>query len=99
MAGLADLRRGPEQRSRIPDIPVTLAEMDAVGTEAFGQCHAVVDDERDASISADALQRLGESRQLVLFNVLHPELERRRDARLDRRLQAVREQPRRPLAG
>ena len=57
--------------------PSRLAEMDAVGAEPLRQRDAVVDDERDVGVGADALQRLGEPRQLVLVDVLDPQLERR----------------------
>ena len=42
-------------------------------------------------VSANALQRLGKPSELVLGRVLHPQLERRRDARLERGLQPVSE--------
>ena len=57
------------------------------------QLHArmlVVDDERNIRIGTDALQRLGEPCQLVVVHVLHPKLECHGEARLKRRLQAVR---------
>ena len=84
---------GPEQRPRLANVAVALAEMDAVGAEPLGQRHAVVDDERDVRVGADALQRLGEPRQLVLVDVLHAQLERGGDARLKRRLQAIGKAP------
>ena len=73
--------------------------MDAVGAEPFGQRHAVVDDEGDVGIGADALQRLGKPGERVLVDVLDPELEGAATARLQRSLQAVREDARRRLAG
>ena len=79
--------------------PSLLAEVNAVGAEPLGQRHAVVDDEGDVRVGADALQRLGEPRELMLGDVLHPQLERRGDARLERGLQPVRESCRRPPAG
>ncbi len=66
VAGLADLRRRPEQGARLPNVAVGLAEVHAVGAEPFGQRHAVVDDERDLGLGANALQRLGETRELML---------------------------------
>ena len=75
VAGAADLRAGTEQRPRLADVAVALAEVHAVGAEALGQRHAVVDDEGDVGIGADALKRLGESRQLMLVDVLHAQLE------------------------
>ena len=63
--------------------------MHAVRAEPLGQRHAVVDDEGDVGVGADALQRLGEPRQLMLVDVLHAQLEGRGDARLQRRLQAI----------
>ena len=89
VARLADLRGWPEQRPRLADIAVALAEVHAVGAEPLGQAHAVVDDERDIRIGANALQRLSEPRQLMLVHVLHPQLECRGEARLKRRLQPV----------
>ena len=90
VAGLADLRRRAEQRARLADVAVALAEVDAVGTEPLGKRHAVVDDERHVRIGADALQRLGEPRELMLVDVLDAQLEGRRDAGLDRGLEPVR---------
>ena len=84
---------GPEQRPRLADVAVALAEMDAVGAEPLGERHAVVDDERDVGVGADALQRLGEARQLMLVDILDPQLEGGRDARLERGLQPVGEGP------
>ena len=99
VAGLADLRRRAEQRARLADVAVALAQVDAVGAEPLGQLHAVIDDERDIGIGADALQRLGEPRQLMLVDVLHAQLERRRDAGLERGLEPVRKGARRRPAG
>ena len=99
MAGLADLRDGPEQRARLADVAVGLAEMDAVGAEPLGQRHAVVDDEGDVGVGADALQRLGEPRQLMLATSLTRSWNAAADARLQRRLQPVGESRRRHPAG
>ena len=84
---------GPEQRPRLADVAVALAEVHAVGAEPLGQRHAVVDDEGDVRVGADALQRLGEPRQLMLVHVLDPKLECRGEARLERGLQAVGKAP------
>ena len=99
VAGPADLRAGAEQRARLADVAVGLAEMDAVGAEPLGQRHAVVDDERGVVIGADPLQRLGEARQLMLVDVLDAQLERGDRPAAERRLQAGRETRRRPPAG
>src|SRR3569623_691134 len=77
VTGHADLRLGAENRTRLARIAVVLAEMDTVRAEALGQRDAVVDDERHLAVGADALQRLGERRGLVLADVLDAELERR----------------------
>jgi len=45
----------------IANIAVGLAQMNPVGPQPLRQRHAVVDDERDIRIRADALQRLGET--------------------------------------
>ena len=58
-------------------------EMDAIGAEALCEAHAVVDDEGDAGIRADTLQRLRQTRELMLGDVLHPQLKRRDDIVLD----------------
>src|SRR6476619_1418886 len=65
--------------------------MDTIRTKALGQSHAVVDDEGDAGVGADALEGLGEPRQLMLVNVLYSQLESGRDPLLARGLQAIRE--------
>ena len=77
MTGLADLRRRPEQRPRLAHVAVGLPEVHPVGTDALGEAHAVVDDEGDTRVGADALQRIGETRKLMLVHVLHPKLEGR----------------------
>jgi len=59
--------------------------MHAVRAEAPGERHAVVDDEGDVRVGANALQGLRQPRELMLVDVLDPQLERRRDARLQRR--------------
>ena len=78
MAGHADLHRRAQASARASrGVAVALAEMHAVGAEPLGQADAVVDDERDVGVGADALQRLGQPRQLVLVDVLDAQLERR----------------------
>lgn len=93
MAGPADLRRGPEHLPGLANVAIALAEMDSVGSEPPRKGDAVVDDEGGLRIGADALKRLGEERKLMLVFVLDAELERRRQPRLERRLQPVREAP------
>ena len=90
---------GPEQRARLARVAVALAEMDAVGAEPLGQADAVVDDEGDVGVGADPLQRLGQPRQLMLVDVLDPQLERRDRPARQRRLQPVGESRRRRPAG
>ena len=51
--------------------------MHPIGAKALGKAHAVVDDEGDAGIRADTLQGLRQTRELMLRQVLHAELERR----------------------
>ncbi len=65
--------------------------MHSVRAEPLGQRHAVVDDEGDVGVGAQALQRLGQPRQLMLGDVLDPQLEGARDPRLERGLEPVRE--------
>jgi hypothetical protein len=84
VAGPADLRRRSEQRPRFTDVAVALAEVDTVRAEPLGQRHAVVDDERDVRVGTDALERVGEPRQLILADLLHAELEGGRDPRFER---------------
>jgi hypothetical protein len=93
MAGPADLGTRAEQRTRFANAAVTLPEMHTVGAEPFGQRHAVVDDEGDVRVGADALQRLGEPRQFVLRNVLDPQLERGCDPWSERRPQPIGKRP------
>ena len=80
---------GPSSARASRTSPSRLAEVDAVGAEPLGQRHAVVDDERDVGVGADPLQRLGEPRQLMLVDILDPQLERRDRAAAERRLQPV----------
>ena len=75
VTGDPDLRVGAEQGPRLPNVAVLLSEMNAVGTEPSGQRDAVVDDEGDPGVRADALQWLCQSGDLVLGPVLHPQLE------------------------
>ncbi len=63
--------------------------MHSVSVEPLGERHAVVDDEGNIGVGADALQRLGQAGKLVLGDILHAELESRRDARLKRGLEAI----------
>ena len=65
--------------------------MHAIRAEPLGEAHAVVDDEGDARVRADALQRLRQPRELMLRNVLHAELERRDDVILRDGSQPIRE--------
>jgi len=89
VAGLADLRGRTEQRPRLPNVSVALTKVDAVGTEALGERHAVVDDEGDVCVGADPLQGLGKPRELMFADVLDAQLEGGRDPRLEGCLQAV----------
>ena len=73
--------------------------MNAVGVDPLGQADAVVDDEGDVGVGADALQRLGEPRQLMLVDIFHPQLERRDRPAGQRCLQPVGEIARRPPGG
>ena len=75
---------GPSSARASRMSPSLWPKMHAVGAEPLRERHAVVDDERHVSVGADALQRLGEPRQLVLVHVLDPQLERGGDARLQR---------------
>ncbi len=75
----ADLRLRTEGGPRLADVAILLAEVNAVGTEALRQAHAVVDDEGHARIGTDALKRLRQPRKLMLGDVLHPQLEGRDD--------------------
>jgi hypothetical protein len=86
-----DLRRGSEQRPRLADIAVRLAEVHAVGAKPLGQSHAIVDYEGNIRVRANALQRLGETRQLMLVDVLDAKLKGRRNAGLESGAQPVRE--------
>ncbi len=90
MTGLADLRRWAEQPPRLAHIAVALAEVDTVSAQTPGERHAVIDDEGDAGVSANALQRLGEARELMLIDVLHPKLEGGGNPWLERCPQPVR---------
>jgi len=93
VAGPADLHIRTQKRARFADVAVGLAEVEAVGTEALGKRHAVVDDERHLIIGADSLQRFGEAGELVLFDVLHAQLKGARDPRLQGRAEPVGEAP------
>ena len=93
MTGDADLRLRTEERPRLLNIAVLLPEMHAIGAEALRKAHAVVDDERDAGVRADALERLGQPSDLMLGDVLHPQLERRNDIVLHGGSQPIRERP------
>jgi hypothetical protein len=77
VTGSADLRAGPEQRPRFAHVAVRLAEMHPVRADPLGQSHAVVDDECDVGVGADALKRLGQPSELMLAHVLDAQLERR----------------------
>ena len=99
VAGAADLRVGAEDRAGLLDVPVRLAEVNPVGAEPLGQRDAVVDDEGDVRVGADALQRLGEARQLMVFDVLDAKLEGGRNARARARPSSGLETRRQPLAG
>src|SRR5215213_4967560 len=54
---------------------VLLAEMHSIGTQPLGEGHAVIDDEGDPRVRADALQGLCKTRELMLRNIFHSELE------------------------
>ncbi len=99
VAGHSDLRLRSEQRPRLPNIAVLLAKVNAVGAKALGQLHAVVDDEGNARIGADALQRLGQPRKLMFGHVFHAQLEGSDDFVPDSRLQPVRKAPANLLRG
>src|SRR6185369_12763074 len=66
VAGPADLRRRAEHRSRLANVAVGLAEVDPIGAEALSERNAVVDDEGDARIGADALKGLRQPGQWML---------------------------------
>ena len=91
VTGPADLRAWAEQSTRLADVAVRLPEMHAVGAKPLRQSHAVVDDERDVGVSADSVQRFGKAGELMLLDLFNPQLESRRDARLERCLEAIRE--------
>ena len=65
--------------------------MHAIGAKPLRKAHAVVYYEGDFGVGADALQRFGQTRQLVLADILHAKLERRGEPRLHRYLQTVAE--------
>lgn len=90
VTGLADLRGRTEQRPRFADVAIALTKVDAVGAETPGERHTVIDDECDLGVGADTLERLGKPGERMLIHVLDPQLERRGDPRLERRLQPVR---------
>jgi hypothetical protein len=82
---LADLRLWAEQRARFAHVAVLLAKMNAIRAQSPRKSHAVVDDEGDIRVGADALERLGEPSERVLLHLLHPKLECRSDTRLQGR--------------
>ena len=93
MAGDADLLRWPQDVSGFARIAVRLAEMDAVRIQALCQADAVIDDERDIMIGANALKRIGQASNLMRIDVLHPQLECSDRPPCKRRLELVREIP------
>src|SRR3712207_8879058 len=76
------IRRPP--RSTLFPYTTLFRSMDSVRSEAPGERHVVVDDEGHFARFAEALQRLGEARRLMLAGPLHPELEGR-DRAADRK--------------
>src|SRR6185369_11048638 len=90
VAGPPDLGARPEQRPSLAKVAIRLADMNAVRAETLRQLHAVVDDEGDLGIGADALKRLSKACQLMLVEVLYAQLEGRRDPWFQRRLEPVR---------
>src|SRR5215210_1486515 len=70
---------------------VLLAEMHSIGTQPLGEGHAVIDNEGNPGVRADALQGLCKTRELMLRNVLHAELEGRDHVVLRRGFQPIRE--------
>src|SRR5690606_29288404 len=75
VAGDADLGIAAKLRARIAHIAVGLAEMHAIGADAPGEADRIVDDESNAALRADALQRLGKPRGFMLVDALDAELE------------------------
>lgn len=75
MASHADLRVPPKRFARLGDVTVTLAQMEAIGLQPFGQGNGIVDDECDIPLRADCLERLSQARRLMLVDVFYPELE------------------------
>ena len=79
-ADLATALLGMSERPK--EIAVPLPQVHPVRAEPLGQAHVVIDDEGDVGIGADALERFGQARQLMLADILDPQLEGRGDARL-----------------
>lgn len=93
VTGPADLRRRAECGAGYAYISVALAEVNSAGGKPFGKRDAVVDDESDIGVGADALQRLGKPGKVMLLPVLDTKLEGRRKTGLERRSQPVRKRP------
>jgi hypothetical protein len=91
MASHTYLRGRAEHRPRLADIAVLLPEMHAIRAQSFRKGDAVVDDQRDARVGTDALERIGETRKLMLGNVLHPQLKGRDAIDLDHGTKTFRE--------
>jgi hypothetical protein len=89
VAGAADLCGGPEDCPGFANVAIALAEMDSVGAKPLCKRDAVVDDEGDVCVGANALQRFGETGELVLLDILDAKLERCGESGLERRLQPV----------
>ena len=66
VTGLADLCRGPKKSPRLRDFAIALAKMHPIGAKTLGERHVVVDDERNAGVRTDALQRFSKPRQFII---------------------------------
>ena len=75
MAGDTDLKLFAQLQPRIGNIAVALPQMHTVRVQAFGQCHAIVNDERHIMRRADRLQGFGKCCGLMLVDIFYPELE------------------------
>ena len=99
LAGDAHLPVGSDDPARLGIGHVVLADMHAVAVEFHRQVWPVVHDQRRVALLADRPQRVGDAGDLVVGNVLQPELESRNVAAVEGGTQFVGEDRRMLDAG